>query len=244
MISSVSDHMVPSQQQLEPMNGVVEILEVLPEINMSPSSNGVKTQTQTSKPTLHKPIRPLTAYHLYFQLERELIIQSTKSDDIDMEKLDTRPFGIEIDPEMPLRYHCIHLSPDWYASGKDKRGSPDQKRKHRKTHGKIAFLDLSRLVASRWATLDETDSETKFYCAKIARRELGAYKLELKKYKASLAFVSSESVASSLSSTGSSTGTSSTTFSVSPISKNFSTSLESLRILRVKHPFSKVILTA
>lgn len=81
---------------------------------------------------------------------------------------------------MPVRYHNIHLSQNWFATGKEKRGSADQKHKHRKTHGKIAFLDLSKTIASRWATLEETDPETKFYCARIAKRELGVYKERVK----------------------------------------------------------------
>ncbi|KAL3789359.1 hypothetical protein HJC23_006513 [Cyclotella cryptica] len=226
MMNSASDNVAPLQQ-IEPMNAVDNILEVLPEVKMSPSNNDVNTPPQTIKTALDKPIRPLTAYHLYFQLEREFIIQSTVSDDYNIEKVDIRPIGLEIDPEMPLRYHYIHLSPDWYASGKEKRGSSDQKRKHRKTHGKIAFLDLSRLVASRWATLEETDPETKFYCAKVAKRELDSYKLQVKKYKASLSGVSSESVTSSFSSTG----TSSSAFSLSPSSIHLSISAECPRNL-------------
>lgn len=129
-----------------------------------------------------KPSRPLTAYHLYFQLEREHIIQTTKSKDDAVEQNvdDSRLFGLQLDDEMPLRYHNIRLDKNWFATGEEKRGSMDQKRKHRKTHGKIAFLDLSKTVASRWATLEETDPETKYYCARVAKRELNVYKERLK----------------------------------------------------------------
>jgi hypothetical protein len=158
---------------------------------------------------------------MFLQLERELIIQTTKSDDeddISVEKVDTRPVGLKLDPDMPLRYHHIHLSPTWYASGKEKRSSSD-KRKHRKTHGKIAFLDLSKLVASRWATLEEKDAETKDYCTRVAKRELDAYKVKVKEYKESLKYAPADSLPNSFSSastgaTLSSSGTSLSTFGV------------------------------
>jgi hypothetical protein len=120
--------------------------------------------------------------HLYFQLEREHIIQTTKSDGGTCDEMvhDNRPLGIELDDNMPSRYHNIHLFHNWFATGKEKRGSTDQKRKHHKTHGKIAFLDLSKTIASRWATLEETDPETKIYCDMIAKRELGIYKEKVK----------------------------------------------------------------
>ena len=125
-----------------------------------------------------KPARPLTSYHLYFQLEREHLIQTSKSTDVDDDEIveDCRPLGLELDPYMPSRYHNIHLSQHWYATGK----SAHQKRKHRKTHGKVAFLDLSKHIASKWATLEETDPDIKQYCARISKRELDAYKEKVK----------------------------------------------------------------
>ena len=64
-----------------------------------------------------KPIRPLAAYHLFFQLEREYLIQNIKpsvdeptTDHVDD---DDRPLGIDIDPQMPARYKNITLSPAW-----------------------------------------------------------------------------------------------------------------------------------
>ena len=120
-----------------------------------------------------KPLRPLTAYHIYFQIEREFIIQTN-----------TSPGNISIDPnksflrDVPRRYRSIRLLSDWYA-GPGKR----QKRKHRKSHGMIGFLELSRVISKRWATLETTDPETKRYVTRIAKRELEEYKLEMKHYK-------------------------------------------------------------
>lgn len=166
--------MYPSDQQF-PMS-----IEYRP-YDKKLSDDGAKEPTKSSHLGVKKPTRPLTAYHIYFQLERELIIQTTKApddDNIEIEE-DKRPVGLQLDSDMPPRYHDVHLSEDWFASGK-KNGPTDQKRKHRKTHGKIAFLDLSKTIASRWATLEETDPVTKEYCTRIAKRELGAYKQRVK----------------------------------------------------------------
>jgi len=84
---------------------------------------------------------------------------------------------IHID-DVPQRYKNIRLLPDWYA-GPGKR----QKRKHRKQHGKIGFLELSRLVSTRWAELDQVDQETKSFVQKIAKSEIAEYYKEMKEYK-------------------------------------------------------------
>jgi hypothetical protein len=121
-----------------------------------------------------KPMRPLTAYHIFFQIEREYIIQNAAGPDADATIHDNKSYI----PGVPRRYRCIKLLPDWYA-GPGKR----QKRKHRKSHGKVGFHELSCMISKRWATLDTTDPETKQYVAKIAAKELAAYKLEMKEYK-------------------------------------------------------------
>ena len=80
--------------------------------------------------------------------------------------------------DVPSRYRSIKLSPDWYA-GPGKR----QKRKHRKTHGMIGFLELSRVISQRWASLETVDPETKAYVTQVAAREMVEFKEELKEYE-------------------------------------------------------------
>lgn len=140
-----------------------------------------------------KPTRPLTGYHLFFQLEREYILQTTDRDTdaavYGPRRNDNRPLGKELDDKMPFRYRYIHLNPHWYASGSGKRvndGKPLPKRKHRRTHGKISFLDLSKAIAVRWADLDEKDKATKRYVQDIAARELEVYKRKMRIFKESL----------------------------------------------------------
>ena len=79
---------------------------------------------------------------------------------------------------VPDRYRQIKLSPEWYFGPGKRR----KKRKHRKQHGKIGFLELSRMIASRWAKLDETNPEVKSFVQKIADQELAEYRREMKVY--------------------------------------------------------------
>ena len=139
-----------------------------------------------------KPVRPLAGYHLFFQLEREYLIQNIQSPNESSNDpvCDDRSLGIDIDPDMPARYRNIYLSKTWYESASGKRvktKESERKRMHRKQHGKISFQELSNHVASRWKTLEETDKETKMYCAKIAKRESDLYKEKVKEYRAALA---------------------------------------------------------
>ena len=110
-----------------------------------------------------KPKRPLTAYHIYFQIEREFIIQTMDGEDADRTMHEGKIFFNDV----PKRYRDTRLSPDWYF-GPGKRA----KRKHRKQHGKIGFHELSRVITSRWNKLDETDPEIKQFVSRLADQEM------------------------------------------------------------------------
>ena len=78
--------------------------------------------------------RPYTAYNVFFQLEREFILQCildvTPSVDTVFDQA-----ADDVLPMLPQKYQEIVLSNDWYIPGKAQR----KKRKHRKSHGKISF---------------------------------------------------------------------------------------------------------
>ena len=78
--------------------------------------------------------RPYTAYNIFFQLEREFILQSihgvTPSVDVAFDQAED-----DMIPMLPQKYREIVLSDDWYVPGK----AQCKKRKHRKSHGKISF---------------------------------------------------------------------------------------------------------
>ena len=145
------------------------------------SSSSAGTTTTTIIPnhslpgvTPIKPKRPLTAYHLFLQLEREYMIQ-TSVGEVENKSMFV---GKTILEDAPQRYKNIKLPPDWYA-GPGKR----KKRRHRKSHGMFSFLDLSRVIAASWKELPTSDPETLSFVQKIAKSELEKYYQEMKEYK-------------------------------------------------------------
>ena len=180
--SLTSDKFVESSTLLHPLAEHLKNTHPhLPKPNMIDPRSSVtlpSLKIKSDKPKLpKKPKRPLTAYHIYFQIEREFIIQTRAGEDADKSILDGKTFFFDV----PDRYKNIKLSPDWYF-GPGKRA----KRKHRKQHGKISFLELSRVISARWSKLDETDPDIKHFVSKIAKQENEEYKRELKVYRENL----------------------------------------------------------
>ena len=137
-----------------------------------PLTTPTQAADEANVPT--KPIRPLTAYHIYLQIEKEFIVQTMDGEEADKSMHDNKVY-LDYVPE---RYRQIRLSPDWYF-GPGKR----QKRKHRKGHGKIGFQELSRTISSRWAKLEETNPDIKRFVKKIADQELAEYRQDMRVYQ-------------------------------------------------------------
>lgn len=82
----------------------------------------------------------------------------------------------------PGRFAHLQLAPLWYDSTHRLAQSKLNKsrRRHRKTHGLVGFLELTKRIAKAWS---EVDPETKAYCKKVADRQLKKYKEEMKVVK-------------------------------------------------------------
>jgi hypothetical protein len=85
---------------------------------------------------------------------------------------------------LPWRYHNLDLPYDWCESPGKRR-----KRKHRKTSSSksgVSFVEMSRMIASRWSELERVDMETKIFCQNVSEQKLLEYREDLTKYKAAL----------------------------------------------------------
>lgn len=168
----------------------------------SSSNDGSSTQNLTSPQVPPRPQRPFTEYNVFFQLERELLLQNASDD---LEKNETAQkilsYGKEIEsPDVaalrPPQYRHLALSVDWYVVGNKYKSSstkssdsvpstfaPSKRSasaKKKENHGKISFLELTKLISSKWR---EVDPVTKEFCKKIAAGEAERYKKELEEYK-------------------------------------------------------------
>ena len=130
--------------------------------------------------SLPKPSRPYTEYNLFFQLEREHILQVQLGFEPDYEPhdiFDPSDAANYEGPPLPSRYSDLVYLNDWHLPGKEKR----RKRRHRKTHGMISFQELSLKIADAWKTVD---SETRVFCAELCEIGRMRYKVAMKSYKA------------------------------------------------------------
>jgi len=141
----------------------------------------IQWELQKAKvPTRVKPRRPYTPYNLFYLLERERVVQTDSNGETKYKnpKENARePPNKRAEDEIPLpaRYKGVVLSPNWYDS------NFKEKRKHRKSHGKISFQQLTDMISKNWATIDE---ETKNYCQAISEITRKRYKEELSRYNA------------------------------------------------------------
>jgi len=121
---------------------------------------------------MEKPSRPCTEYNLFFQLERAYILEVELGAAPETEErfATTQESYARNDlPPLPARYSCLTLAYDWFLPGKEKR----RKRKHRKSHGKISFQELSLKVASAWKVVPD---DIRLYCSQVCSAGMDHYK--------------------------------------------------------------------
>ena len=129
----------------------------------------MKSTTQTAADT-PSVIRPYTSYNLFFQLEREYLLQTKLGHKPNIKKLfNPKDKSNYQGPPLPPRYASLILPYDWHIPGKEKR----RKRSHRKSHGILGFHEMNRQVSSNWKTIDST---TRKFCKSLADMEAVKFK--------------------------------------------------------------------
>lgn len=130
-----------------------------------------KKRAHKKKPA-DMPRRPLSAYNLFFSEERERILKEIEkeegkgtADGGDVKTDDVKSEAAE-KPKALLR----PLIP-----------SQKKRRPHRKTHGKISFQDLARMVGERWKSLPDEDRK---YYQDLAQEDMKRQKAAMEEYYA------------------------------------------------------------
>lgn len=188
----------PKQESTAPASASNAMPPTLPSCNEAQATKPAELPKKKKKKSKYdedpnkKPPRPYTEYNIFFQLERERILMDLEKQhqlkevgyvkEEDEEVVHNQPSDEHDVLPRPPRFAHLKLLPKWYDSkhrlAENKKNK--EKRKHRKTHGLVGFLDLTRRIAKEWS---EAEDEVKFYCKQVAKRQLGYYKEELKVWK-------------------------------------------------------------
>jgi len=154
----------PISPEVPSVANVPSLIDTTPG-RVSPSTSSVSSNSYTGSPNdkggnsnapaiLQSPLRALSAYNFFFRDERDRIIHDAEHDwSSDKQK---------------------KLLADHWTRDRTK------KRRHRKTHGKIDFTTLSKLISSRWKELSKEHKE--FY-RQVAAQDWERYQRELAEYK-------------------------------------------------------------
>eukprot|EP00574_Skeletonema_japonicum_P002859 CAMPEP_0201714694 /NCGR_PEP_ID=MMETSP0593-20130828/1062_1 /ASSEMBLY_ACC=CAM_ASM_000672 /TAXON_ID=267983 /ORGANISM="Skeletonema japonicum, Strain CCMP2506" /LENGTH=509 /DNA_ID=CAMNT_0048203993 /DNA_START=18 /DNA_END=1547 /DNA_ORIENTATION=- len=149
-----------------------------------------------------RPQRPFTEYNVFFRLERELLLQgkSDDRDDLEQSKAELKILSSskeiessDVAAHRPPQYRHLIMPTDWMVVGSSvskiipsestsfDRSAND---KNKETRAKFTFLELTKLISSRWREVCQNDPETKVFCKKIANTEAARYREELEEYRA------------------------------------------------------------
>jgi HMG (high mobility group) box len=142
----------------------------------SAASKKSKAAAANSEAASQLPVRALSAYNFFFRDERDRIISNDDGEDlgenedpVNPDRLLRRRQAVPLDAAKKKQL----LSGHWYRDR-------SVKRRHRKTHGKIAFTALSKVISQAWRDLPEVD---KAFYRDVAAEDLERYQREVEQLK-------------------------------------------------------------
>ena len=106
------------------------------------------------------PKRPMSSYNIFYRMERERLVEGGR----------------------PRLYTTEDVN-QFLVQQKVKDATPKPKRKHRRTHGKISFTDLARVIASNWKSMNDASKAPFHERAVIEKKEYTAEIAEWNKTK-------------------------------------------------------------
>lgn len=152
----------PMQAGFDAVNLKFQAAMRMQDLETSPA----KKKRKHKKKPADMPRRPLSAYNLFFSEERERILKEIDGKDDEGKEEDTKEESPSPKPKALMR----PLIP-----------SQKKRRPHRKTHGKISFQELARMVGERWKSLSE---ERREYYQDLAKEDMKRQKAAMEEYYA------------------------------------------------------------
>ena len=146
--------------------------------NVAPASTAPSIKPVPPAPPAPAPLRALSAYNFYFRYQRERILNG---EDMDNEYDDSDTHWNKERQDALLEEH-------W---GRDRT----VKRRHRKSHGKISFADLSKKISQSWKALPE---QRKDFFREVAGKDWARYHRELTQHKLDLTTSAEQSAAATI----------------------------------------------